>query len=137
MIDAVTATELVHHAGHAPGEFPRHWLDAAYDLHRRAWARPWEGRLERDRFVAELDADHVEVLYEPDGPGGRGALLAYIKWKATADFHLSRDELSDPASESLPSAFFATMKIAASSKVICSLGVIFLICSMISIMGMR
>ncbi|UCG32715.1 MAG: hypothetical protein JSU68_13745 [Phycisphaerales bacterium] len=104
MIDAVTATELVHHAGHAPGEFPTHWHDAAYDLHCRAWARPWEGRLQRDRFLAELDADHVDVLYEPDGRGGRGALLAYIKWKATTDFHLSRDELSDPAYESLPSA---------------------------------
>jgi hypothetical protein len=104
MIDAVTATELVHHEGHAPGEFPRSWHDAAYDLHRRAWAEPWEGLLERDRFMAELDADHVDVLYEPDGRGGRGALLAYIKWKATADFHLSRDELSDPACASLPSA---------------------------------
>ena len=94
---------MVQHAGFGPGEFPVHWHDPAYELHRRAWCTPWEGRLSRDRFIAELESDHVNVLYANDY-GQYGALLAYVKWKATERFHLSRDQLSDPAQPSLPSA---------------------------------
>ncbi len=106
MVNAVTQVDLVRHAGFAPGEFPTHWHEAAYALHCRAWPTPWEGQLSRERFIAALDNEHTDVLFEPEGNGnGRdGTLLAYVKWKATADFHLSRDELSDPAHRSLPSA---------------------------------
>jgi len=104
MVNAVTEVDVVHHAGYAPGEFPTRWYDAAYELHRRAWCRPWQGRLSRDRFIAELDSDHVDVLYDANGKGEQGSLLAYMKWKATEKFHLSRDRLSDPAQPSLPSA---------------------------------
>jgi hypothetical protein len=103
MVNAVTDTDAVRHAGYAPREFPARWHDAAYELHGRAWSTPWEGRLTRDRFIAELNSDHADVLYEPNGDGPNGALLAYVKWKATEKFHLSRDELSDPARPSLPS----------------------------------
>lgn len=102
MIDAVTQLDTVHHAGHGPGEFPARWHDTAYQLHCQAWPSPWEGQLSRDRFIAELNSNHVDVLYHADGDGE--ALLAYVKWKATASFHLSRDELSDPGVRSLPSA---------------------------------
>lgn len=106
MVNAVTEVEVVRHAGYAPGEFPTAWHDAAYELHCRAWPSPWEGRLSRDRFTAELDSDHLDVLYAPDGKDGRNGdqLLAYVKWKATDKFHLSRDRLSDAALPSLPSA---------------------------------
>ncbi len=110
MLDASTRTEAVKHAGFAPGEFPPEWYDSAYGHHCRAWPTPWEGRLDKDRFVAELDSDHVDVLFENDGSTGNGALLAYLKWKATDDFYLSRDRLSDPSFPSLspgPSARFA------------------------------
>jgi GNAT superfamily N-acetyltransferase len=102
MVNAVTDVDVVRHAGYEPGGFPARWHDAAYTLHRRAWPSAWEGQLSRDRFLAELGSDHVDVLYGP-GDGG-DALLAYVKWKATADFYLSRDELSDPAERSLPSS---------------------------------
>ncbi|HUU84035.1 MAG TPA: hypothetical protein VM243_11080 [Phycisphaerae bacterium] len=105
MVNAVTEVDLVHHAGFDPGEFPAHWRDVAYELHCRGWPTLWEGQVTRDRFMAEFDADHADVLYEPDGNGANGgALLAYVKWKATEQFYLSRDELSDPAHPSLSSA---------------------------------
>ena len=104
MLDASTRVDVVQHVGYAPGEFPAQWYDAAYDLHCHAWPTPWEGQLDRDRFTAELTSDHVEVLFNKDGKNDVGALLAYVKWKATDKFYLSRDELSDPALESLPSA---------------------------------
>ncbi len=104
MVNAVTDVEAVHHTGYAPGEFPAHWLDEAYALHRQAWPTPWEGQLSRERFCAEMNADHVDVLHTADGHGGAGTLLAYVKWKATETFHLSRDELSDAALPSLAAA---------------------------------
>lgn len=106
MVNAVTEVDMVRHAGYAPGQFPARWHHAAYQLHRRAWSSPWQGQLSRERFIAELNADHVDVLYEVGGNGNGegGAVLAYIKWKATENFYLSRDQLSDPALESLPSA---------------------------------
>jgi hypothetical protein len=104
MINAVREVDIVRHAGFAPGGFPARWHDAAYALHCHAWTHPWEGRLSRDRFMAELDSDHVDVLYEDSGNGAGGELLAYVKWKATEKFHPSRDRLSDPGLPSLPSA---------------------------------
>jgi len=94
----------VHHAGYAPGQFPARWYDAAYELHRQAWPTPWEGQLDRDRFIAEIKSDHVDVLFNVDREIDAGTPLAYVKWKATDKFHLNRDELSDPALLSLPSA---------------------------------
>jgi len=52
--------------------------------------------------VAELNADHVDILYETDPVGKEQKLLAYLKWKATDGFFLSRDQLSDPWFRSLP-----------------------------------
>ena len=104
MVDAVTEVDVVRHAGYGPGEFPAPWCEAAYELHSAAWPTPWEGQLSRDRFIAELHSDHVDVLYEGNGRGGGGTLLAYVKWKATEKFHPSRDRLSDPADPSLPAA---------------------------------
>lgn len=104
MVNAVTEIDVVCHAGFAPGEFPTYWHDAAYDLHCHAWATSWEGQVSRERFIAELDSDHVDVLHEAGGNGKRGKLLAYVKWKATEKFHLSRDNLSDPSLPSLLSA---------------------------------
>lgn len=104
MLNAVTDVHAVRHAGYAPGEFPTQWHSSGYELHCRAWPTEWQGRLNRDRFIAELDSDHVDVLFEPDANGQPGALLAYVKWKATDKFHLSRDQLSDPAQPSLPTA---------------------------------
>lgn len=104
MLDAFGKVDVVRHAGYAPGEFPAQWCDAAYELHRRAWPTPWEGQLDRDRFIAELDSNHVDALYETSGSDKDEALLAYLKWKATEKFHLSRDQLSDPVEPSLPSA---------------------------------
>ncbi len=103
-VNAVTQTNAVCHAGFPPGELPERWVDAAYDLHCRAWLSPWNGRLSRDRFYDELESDHVDVLYDANGKRANGTLLAYVKWKATDKFHLSRDRLSDPAHPSLPSA---------------------------------
>ena len=60
----------------------------------------WESQLSQDRFISELDSDHVDTLYQTNGQDG--PLLAYVKWKATEQFLLSRDELSDPALPSLP-----------------------------------
>ena len=56
--------------------------------------------------MAELDADHVDVLRSPNGDKSRngGDLLAYVKWKATRVFYVSRDELSDNTLPSLPAA---------------------------------
>ena len=102
MLEATNGTNGVRHAGYGPGEFPARWYDAAYDLHCRAWTRPWEGRLDRDRFIEELRADHVDALHHANGDGD--ALLAYVKWKATDKFHPSRDELSDPSLPSLPTS---------------------------------
>ena len=135
MINAVREVDIVRHAGFAPGAFPARWHDAAYALHCCAWTHPWEGRLSRDRFMAELDSGHVDVLYAGNGNGAGGELsvapgassasrftrdasrtlagklpvapgelLAYVKWKATEKFHLSRDRLSDPGLPSLPGA---------------------------------
>jgi len=104
MLDAASKTDVVRHTGYAPGEFPAHWHDAAYELHRRAWPTPWEGQLSRDRFIAELCSDHVHVLWEATRNSNTRTLLAYMKWKATSKFHLSRDELSDPAQPSLLSS---------------------------------
>ncbi|MCK4343127.1 MAG: hypothetical protein KAY37_15540 [Phycisphaerae bacterium] len=101
MVNAVTQVNAVRHAGYAPGEFPARWHEAAYELHCRAWPSTWEGQLCRDRFIAELRSDHVDLLYETNGGG---TLLAYVKWKATRKFHLSRDQLSDPAQPSLSAA---------------------------------
>ena len=78
MIDAVRQVEMVRHAGFAPGQFPARWHDAAYRLHCRAWPSVWEGRLSRDRFIAELEADHIDTLYEANGNGNDAPLLAYI-----------------------------------------------------------
>ena len=102
MINAVTDIETVRHAGYAPGQFPAAQHDAAYELHCHAWPSIWESQLSRERFIAELDSDHVDVLYQSNGQDG--PLLAYVKWKATSceQFLLSRDELSDPALPSLP-----------------------------------
>jgi hypothetical protein len=106
MVNAVTEVDVVRHAGYAPGEFPAAWHQAAYELHCRAWPSPWQGQLSRERFVAELDSDHVDALCASDGRGnGDGdELLAYVRWKATEQFHLSRDRLSDTALPSLPTA---------------------------------
>jgi hypothetical protein len=106
MVNAVTQSDVVQHAVYAPGEFPARWHDAAYDLHCRAWPTPWEGQLRRERFIAELNADHVDVLHASNGDGhaNGGELLAYVKWKATTEFHVSRDELSDASLPSLPAA---------------------------------
>ncbi|MFQ5807229.1 MAG: hypothetical protein ACE5I3_12340 [Phycisphaerae bacterium] len=106
MANAVTEVEAVRHVGYAPGEFPARRHDAAHKLHCRAWPTAWEGQLSRDRFIAELDSDHVDVLCAPDGcrNGNGGELLAYVKWKATEKFYLSRDQLSDAALLSLPAA---------------------------------
>lgn len=106
MVNAATDVDAVRHAGYAPDEFPARWHDTAYDLHCRAWPTAWQGQLSRERFVAELNSDHVDVLHTPDGNGNSngGELLAYVKWKATDKFHLSRDRLSDTALPSLPSA---------------------------------
>lgn len=107
MVNAVTDLDAVCHTGYAPEQFPTRWYDAAYDLHCRAWPTAWQGQLSRERFVAELSSDHVDVLYTPKRNGngnGHGELLAYVKWKATDEFHLSRDRLSDTALPSLPSA---------------------------------
>ncbi|GAF99053.1 unnamed protein product, partial [marine sediment metagenome] len=102
MVNAVTEVDVVRHAAYSPSEFPGRWHDSAYELHCRAWPTPWEGQLDRDRFIAELESDHADVLYQANGNGG--SLLAYVKWKATEKFHLSRDRLSDPAQPSLSSA---------------------------------
>ncbi|MBU0638177.1 MAG: hypothetical protein KKB50_04870 [Planctomycetes bacterium] len=114
-----TASEAVQHAAFAPGEFPAHWCDRAYALHCHAWSTPWEGQLTRDRFVAELSADHVDALWEAEGSNGHGKLLAYVKTKATEKFHLSRDELSDPALPSLrtapPAAYVCAYEITAAT----------------------
>ena len=104
MVDAVQKADPVLHAGFAPGEFPPRWHDPAYEMHCLAWPSTWEGQVARDRFLAELEADHVDILYEAAGRTGDGTLLAYVKWKATEQFHLSRDRLSDPAHPSLSSA---------------------------------
>ena len=108
MVNAVTDRDAVWHAGFAPGDFPPRWLDAAYHLHCQAWPTLWEGQRDRERFIAELSEDHTDVLYEASGNGhgngGGGRLLAYVKWKATNRFRLSRDQLSDPTQRSLPSA---------------------------------
>jgi hypothetical protein len=98
--------DVVRHTGYAPGELPACWHDAAYELHCRAWPTPWEGQLTHDRFVAELASAHLDVLFTPNGheSGSHGQLLAYVKWKATDRFYLSRDELSDAALHSLPAA---------------------------------
>jgi hypothetical protein len=105
MVNAVTDVDVVRHAAYAPDEFPAHWHDTAYDLHCRAWPTPWQGQLTRARFIAELNSDHVDVLHTPNGGGnGNGELLAFVKWKATDRFHLSRDELSDTTLPSLPAA---------------------------------
>ena len=106
MVNVATEIEVVRHACYAPGEFPACWHHAAYELHCCAWRSPWEGQLTRDRFIAELDADHVDVLHAPDdfGNDSGGQLLAYVKWKATQRFHLSRDQLSDAGLRSLPTA---------------------------------
>ncbi len=106
MVNAVTDINAVRHAGYVPDEFPARWYDRAYELHCRAWPTAWEGQLSRERFVAELNSDHVDVLYTPDdsGNGNGDQLLAYVKWKATEKFHLSRDQLSDNTLTSLPSA---------------------------------
>jgi hypothetical protein len=102
MVNAVTEVNVVRHAPYGPGEFPARWHDAAYTLHCQAWPTPWEGRLSRDRFIAALDSDHVDVLYRASGSSQE--LLAYVKWKATEGFHLSRDRLSDPTMLSLSAA---------------------------------
>ena len=102
MLEAANETSGVWHTGYDPGEFPARWYDAAYDLHCRAWTTPWEGQLDRERFIEELRATHVDVLLHANGGGD--ALLAYLKWKATDEFHPSRDALSDPALPSLPAA---------------------------------
>lgn len=102
MLDASTRTAAVHHAAFVPGEFPPEWYDTAHAFHRRAWPRSCEGQLDRDRFIAELNADHIDVLCENDAEHGTRKLLAYLKWKATDRFYLSRDRLSDPSLESLP-----------------------------------
>ena len=105
MINAVTDVDAVRHRGYAPDEFPARWHDTAYNLHCRAWPTAWQGQLSRDRFIAELNSDHVDVLHAPNGNGnGGGELLAYVKWKATDKFYLSRDRLSDTALPSLSSA---------------------------------
>ena len=112
MVNAVTDRDVVWHASFAPGEFPPRWHDAAYRLHCQAWPTPWEGQRDRDRFLAELSEDHTDVLFEASGNGNGnghhkgkgGTLLAYVKWKATRRFRLSRDQLSDPAQLSLLSA---------------------------------
>jgi len=103
-VNAVTEVDVVRHAGNSPGEFPGRWHDSAYELHCRSWPTPWEGQLDRDRFIAELESDHADVLYQANGNGNSGVLLAYVKWKATEKFHLSRDRLSDPVQPSLSSA---------------------------------
>ncbi len=103
MVDAVSETEIVHHASFGPGEFPAEWLADAYDLHCDAWPKAWEGQLSRERFTAELASVHVDVLHEPNG-AGHGRLLAYVKWKATKKFYRSRDELADPSEVSCSSA---------------------------------
>lgn len=102
MVNAVTEVDVVRHAGYGPGELPARWHEAAYVLHCQAWPTAWEGQLTRQRFVAELNSDHVDTLYAPDSNGG--ILLAYVKWKATEEFHLSRDQLSDAELLSLASA---------------------------------
>ena len=102
MIDAAKSAEAVQHVGFGPGEFPQRWREAAYDLHCQAWPSVWQGQTSRERFLAELDSDHADALCEANG--GNGRLLAYVKWKATEQFHLSRDELSDPAEVSMSSA---------------------------------
>lgn len=104
MVNAATESDVVRHAGYGPGEFAEQWREPAYELHCRAWASRWEGQLSRERFMAELDSDHADVLYDADGNGKEGALLAYVKWKATETFHSSRDQLSDPTQPSLPAA---------------------------------
>ncbi len=106
MVNAVIDVDAVRHAGYAPDEFPARWHDTAYDLHCRAWPTAWQGQLSRERFIAELNSDHVDVLHTPNGNGNSngGELLAYVKWKGTDKFHLSRDRLSDTALPSLPSA---------------------------------
>jgi len=102
MLDARSAVDVVRHAAYGPGQFPADWEQSAYALHCRAWPSPWQGQLSRERFLAELAADHVDVLYAPGKrPDERGELLAYVKWKATEKFYLSRDELSDPRRPSL------------------------------------
>jgi len=121
MVNAVTEADAVRHAGCTPGEFPAPWRHAAYELHCRAWPTAWEGQLSRDRFLAELDSDHVDVLYAPVDSGDRngGELLAYVKWKATDKFHLSRDQLSDGALRSLsaapPAAYVCAYEITATA----------------------
>jgi len=106
MVDVNEQPEAVRHASFAPGRFPADWYGAAHALHCQAWPTAWEGQLTPERFVAELNSDQVDVLYQPNGKGGGspGELLAFVKWKATERFHLSRDELSDPRLESLPTA---------------------------------
>ncbi|MFH1745515.1 MAG: hypothetical protein ABIG44_00570 [Planctomycetota bacterium] len=100
MVNAVTDIDVVQHKGFTPRKFPARWHDAAYALHCQAWPTAWEGQLSRERFIAELECDHVDVLYQANG--NNGALLAYVKWKATARFRVSRDQLSDPVLPSLP-----------------------------------
>ena len=102
MIDALADKRGIRHEGYGPGEFPAQWREVAYELHCQAWPTAWEGQLSRDRFDAEFDSDHVDVLHAARGTNG--ALLAYVKWKATEKFLLSRDQLSDPAEPSLTRA---------------------------------
>jgi hypothetical protein len=101
MIDAANDQEIVRHAGFAPGEFPARWHDRAHELHGVAWPTAWEGQLDRDRFIAEMNADHVDVLCDARCEDEPESLLAYVKWKATEKFQLHRDALSDPARPSL------------------------------------
>jgi hypothetical protein len=104
MLDAYGQVEAACHASYAPGTFPARWHHAAYKLHARAWPTPWEGQLKRERFIAELSADHIDALYRTDTKDGTDALLAYVKWKATDRFYVSRDALSDPAHRSQSAA---------------------------------
>lgn len=104
MVNALTEVDLVRYTGYEPGAFPEHWHDAAYDLHCRAWPSAWEGQLSRAPFIAMLNSDHVDVLHAPHGSEGQGSLLAYVKWKATERFQVSRDRLSDASLRSLSSA---------------------------------
>jgi hypothetical protein len=105
-VDVNEQHDAVRHASFAPGRFPAGWDGAAHALHCQAWPTAWEGQLTSERFVAELNSDHVDVLYRANGraSGTPGELLAFVKWKATERFHLSRDELSEPALQSLPTA---------------------------------
>jgi hypothetical protein len=104
MIDAVRQSDIVRHKRFSPGGFLASWHNAAYELHCSAWPAPWEGQLVLARFIAEMQSDHVDVLYQLDDQTGQERLLAYVKWKATSKFYTSRDRLSDPAGISLSAA---------------------------------